>query len=432
MAINVPRVNPRLANIQAPNLHRINVGGAIESGVNLGQKLQGIRERDDLQGLLQDQGQAALGGDQEALNQIALQGTEGAELAGSLQQIVASRDEQKLGIAQRQIKKQGTFLASLINAKPEVQRRKIFEQANKLLSEGDRERGAEFLRISQLKDPLEIQGEIESALVLSQGGDKFLQRFIPQAGSAGATKLIGSPQRIVKDGKAFLSGVVQKPDGSFVLEELEVGGEFADVQGVTASQKADQAADIARSTAQAKADVGKRSARELETEKKKGATSIEIESGIVKAAQQARRTRPKVARVREALNFIETGKLAEAKSILGPFIPLLNIEDEQVMQSEITAFVLDTLNEQSGTKTDFDFKKAAEASASLGKSTEANKRILDILIQNLDRASEEEDQFVNFVDIEKGDALRFRFEPKASELTDEELRAKIAQAEAAQ
>jgi hypothetical protein len=269
-------------------------------------------------------------------------------------------------------------------------------------------------------------------LVLYQAGDKFLQSRLPQAGSAGATKFIGSPQRIVKDDKAFLSGVVQKPDGSFVLEEVEVRGEFADVQGVTASQKATQAADIARSTAQAKADVGKRSARELEAEKKKGATSIEIESGIVKAAQQARRTRPKVARVREALNFIETGKLAEAKSILGPFIPLLNIEDEQVMQSEITAFVLDTLNEQSGTKTDFDFKKAAEASASLGKSTKANKRILDILIQNLDRASEEENQFVNFVDIEKGDALRFRFEPKASELTDEELRAKIAQAEAAQ
>jgi hypothetical protein len=182
MAINVPQVNPRLANIQAPNLPRINVGGAIESGVNLGQKLKGIREQDQLQSLVQEQGQAALGGDQDALNQIALQGPDGAELAGSLQQIVASRNEQQVGLAQRQIKKQGTFLASIVKAKPEVQRRKIFEQANKLLSEGDRERGAEFLRISQLKDELEIQGEIESGLVLSQGGDKFLQGFITQTG----------------------------------------------------------------------------------------------------------------------------------------------------------------------------------------------------------------------------------------------------------
>lgn len=182
MAINVPQVNPRLANIQAPNLPRINVGGAIESGVNLGQKLQGIREQDQLQSLVQDQGQAALGGDQDALNQIALQGPDGAELAGSLQQIVASRNEQQVQLAQRQIKKQGTFLASLVKAKPEVQRRKIFEQANKLLSEGDRDRGAEFLRISQLKDPLEIQGEIESGLVLSQSGDEFLQGFITQTG----------------------------------------------------------------------------------------------------------------------------------------------------------------------------------------------------------------------------------------------------------
>ena len=256
MAINVPQVNPRLANIQAPNLPRINVGGAIESGVNLGQKLQGIREQDQLQSLVQDQGQAALGGDQDALNQIALQGPDGAELAGSLQQIVASRNEQQVQLAQRQIKKQGTFLASLVKAKPEVQRRKIFEQANKLLSEGDRDRGGEFLRISQLKDPLEIQGEIESGLVLSQGGDKFLQGFIPQAGSGAKFQKTGSFIVEGPDGQPTIAtGVFDPNTGTLKTEVSDKSFKVLSKLGETAQQQQQREIETAGGKEEAKQEV---------------------------------------------------------------------------------------------------------------------------------------------------------------------------------
>ena len=79
------------------------------------------------------------------------------------------------------------------------------------------------------------------------------------------------------------------------------------------------------------------------------------------------------------------------------------------MQAEITSCILDELNRQSGTNTDFDFKNAGDASVSMGKTTRANRRILDILIANLDRTEAEADQFINFVDNEGGDPLRFRF-----------------------
>ncbi len=445
MVLRVPTVNPRLANITAPQLPRIDVLGAIGSGFNISDRLKQNRAQEQLQGVLQAQGPAALGGDVAALQQIALQGEDGAALAANLQKIVVGQNEQEFKIAQRELKKQGTFLASLINADPDVQRRKIFDKANDLLSEGDRENGAEFLRISQLKDPLEIKGELQSALTLVTGGDKFLQSFTAQAGSGAIPKFIGTPQRVIRDGKAFLSGVVQDSAGNFDLEEVEVPGEFADVQGVTASQKAEQQAAIAKAVAEAQAGVKIRTARELANESRKGATGAEIESGIVLAANTARRTRPRVDRVRAALDAIETGKFAEAKAILGPFIPLLNIDDEEVMQAEITSFILDELNRQSGTKTDFDFKNAGDASVSMGKTTLANRRILDILIANLDRTEAEADQFINFVDNEGGDPLRFRFIEKINpgddkikttvssgaigNLSIEELEQKISEAE---
>lgn len=414
MPINVPQVNPRLATITAPNLPKIDVLGSVGAGLNFRDRLVKNRQQEGLQALIDARGQEALEGSQDAINEIALQGKEGLDFAVQLQKIAHSRNDSEIKSAKDRIKRFGTFYASIINENPEFQRRALFDEANKLLSEGDRENGAEMLQASQSRDPLDMQSHIQQNLILSQSGDKYLQSFAPGKVSAANTKFIGTPQRIIRDNKAFLSGVAQKSDGSFGLVEVAIDGEFADVQGVTASQKADQAADIAEATSAGKARGELRSARQLAKEKKRGATSGEIESGLVLAANTARRSRPKIQKVRDALDAIETGKFSQAKSILGPFIPLLNIDDEEVMQAQITKFALDELNKQSGTKTDFDFQKAQEASASLGKTTAANKRILEIIIEDLDRIEEEERQFINFIDNEGGDALRFRFKDKAS------------------
>jgi hypothetical protein len=425
MVLQVPTVNPRLASITAPQLPRIDVLGAIGSGLKMSDRSRELRAQEQLQSTLQDQGPAALGGDVDALNEIRMLGEDGFNMASQIQQVLNSQDSKKVLEAQKKIEKHGLFLASILKLEPPEQKRKLFDESHKLMSAGDRKAATEFLHISQLKDDLDIQGEVESALVIASAGNKYLQGFVPQTGSGGAVpKFIGTPQRIIRDGKAFLSGVVQDAAGNFRLEEIEVSGEFADVQGVTASQKAEQQAEIARKVEEAKAGVKIRTARELANESRKGATAAEIETGIILAANTARRTRPRVERVRAALNAIETGKFAEAKAIFGPFVPLINIDKEEVLQAEITSFILDELNRQSGTKTDFDFKNAGDASVSMGKTTKANKRILDILIGNLDRAESEEDQFTNFIDNEGGDALRFRFIEKIN-AGDENIKTKV-------
>jgi len=255
MPINVPQVNPRLATITAPNLPKIDVLGSVGAGLNLRDRLVKNRQQEGLQALIDARGQEALEGSQDAINEIALQGKEGLDFAVQLQKIAHSRNDSEIKSAKDRIKRFGTFYASIINENPEFQRRALFDEANKLLSEGDRENGAEMLQASQSRDPLDMQSHIEQNLILSQSGDKYLQSFAPGKVSAANTKFIGTPQRIIRDNKAFLSGVAQKADGSFGLVEVAIDGEFADVQGVTASQKADQAADIERAKAQAKAEV---------------------------------------------------------------------------------------------------------------------------------------------------------------------------------
>lgn len=412
MPINVPQVNPRLATITAPNLPKIDVLGAVNTGLNLRDRFAQEREAEALQTLVQEQGQAALAGNQQALDQIALQGKDGAQLASDLQGIVSSRNADAFTTAQNQLRKNGTFFASIINAPPEVQRRALFDRANELLSKGDRENGGELLQMSQSKDPLDMQGSIEQKHILSQGGDKYLQGFTNQGKGSGG--LASAKTEIFRNGaaiQALPSGEIQVRDPAGIIvtgeERLQV---LRDAQQSGILQAGEKATAI--SAGKARGEL--RSARQLAKEKKRGATSGEIESGLVLAANTARRSRPKIQKVRDALDAIETGKFSQAKSILGPFIPLLNIDDEEVMQAQITKFALDELNKQSGTKTDFDFQKAQEASASLGKTTAANKRILEIIIEDLDRIEEEERQFINFIDNEGGDALRFRFKDRAS------------------
>lgn len=211
-------------------------------------------------------------------------------------------------------------------------------------------------------------------------------------------------------------------------------------RAIEAAEQADidQAIEEAGGKKQSSLDAEVSAAALIESEKAKGKASVaadqkeqeaigttrgSIQDTINKAAIQSRSTRPAVVAVRTALESIDTGKAAQAKAVLGPYIPGLDTSDEEVMQSQITQFVLDTLNQQTGTKTDFDFKKASEASASLGKTTAANKQILDILIKNLDRTIDEQNQFKQFSK-QGGKAEDFKFSDSETEDRLNELRSK--------
>lgn len=253
MPINVPKINPRLATIQAPNLPKIDVLGAVNAGFGISDKLKQNRQDEALQTLIQEQGHAALAGNQEALDQIALQGKDGAALAGQLQGIVSSRNADAFTTAQNQLKKNGTFFASIINLEPEAQQRALFDRSNELLSEGDRENGGEMLQISQSRDLLDMQGYIEQNLILSQGGDKYLQGFTNQGKGSGG--LASAKTEIFRNGaaiQALPSGEIQvrDPAGRIVTgeERLQVLRD-AQQSGIL------QAGDVARAQQEARQEV---------------------------------------------------------------------------------------------------------------------------------------------------------------------------------
>jgi len=370
MVLRVPRVDPRLANISAPQLARINVLGAIESGLGQADRSRQIRQQEQLQSTLQAQGPAALGGDIAALQEIALQGEDGAELAANLQRIVQSQNDQDFKSAQRELKKQGTFLASIINSDPDVQRRKIFDRANELLSEGDRDSGAEFLRISQLKDPLEIKGELQSALTLATGGDKFLQSFLPQTGAAGKAS---AKTEIFKNGatiQALPSGQVdvRDPAGRVVTGDERVKVlQAAQQSGIV--QAGDKATAIKEAERKALASTaGDVVAAEKSALRGQGAidTAFETGEGI-----------PVLNRALDLLDSVKTGGFEQAKLRAAQAFGIEGA-DEGELSNLLGKAVLSQLRVTFGAAfTASEGEGLARIEAGFGKNPESNRRLLE-------------------------------------------------------
>jgi len=70
--------------------------------------------------------------------------------------------------------------------------------------------------------------------------------------AASRTKFIGTPSRTTRDGKSFLTGVVQSPDGTFKTISEPVDGEFVSILGETGEQETARAVVEAGGVAGAK------------------------------------------------------------------------------------------------------------------------------------------------------------------------------------
>lgn len=273
---------------------------------------------------------------------------------------------------------------------------------------------------------IQLQGDQAIEMSEARKGIASEERFSPtttslpggisiQTTSTGRKVVTDAGGNILK-GKEATAAIIEAEEAKTKRAIAEAGGKKTAV--IEAEAEGAEAVEAAKIKGKASGVA------EVKEQERIGTTRGEIADNINKAAIQSRSSRPSVVAVRAALEAIDTGKLAQAKASLGSFIPGLDVGDEQVMQAQITQFVLDTLAQQSGTKTDFDFQKAEEASASLGKTTEANKAILDILIKNLDRTIEEQNQFKSFKR-EGGVAEDFQFRDEESENRLNELRSRL-------
>lgn len=96
----------------------------------------------------------------------------------------------------------------------------------------------ELLRL--IDDPaIPEQEKLNQISQLSQQAITNAQRFgvLKAPTSADRAKFIGTPSRVERDGKSFLSGIVQNTDGSFSAQEVPIGGEFVSILGETAAEQ---------------------------------------------------------------------------------------------------------------------------------------------------------------------------------------------------
>jgi hypothetical protein len=135
-----------------------------------------------------------------------------------------------------------------------------------------------------------------------------------------------------------------------------------------------------------------------------------ISKTIITDGRNADRDIIRLKRIKKGLQAFETGKLAQAKKIFGPFIPGIDPSDEQAMEALLQSAVFPVLAQFKGPTTDFEFEKANETIARLGNTPRANALIVDSMIQFMTDKKEERNQFKKFVR-GKGKPEDFTFEP---------------------
>lgn len=202
--------------------------------------------------------------------------------------------------------------------------------------------------------------------------------------------------------KIFKNGLVLQstPKGPRVY--TPAGVELTGVEAQQAVDKANEfelkfATDKSQGVAEGKG-LGETSVvAEKEFQSLLGKEGGKIYANLQSAAQGASAFIPRLESLRKLASTVTTGTGAEiklmAKKALG-----IDSADMEELNAKLGELAQDILNQQTGTKTDFDFQNAVRQSASLGKTPEANARLIEALIAR-------QEQAVRFGDMAK-DAMR--------------------------
>ena len=97
-----------------------------------------------------------------------------------------------------------------------------------------------MIKTGMLKQPEDTRTSNikEYQFAQSQGFEGSFNDFVNSGGTGLAVDdFIGTPVRVERDGKTFLAGMVQTPDGGFEVREVGVNGELTDTSGRTAGEQ---------------------------------------------------------------------------------------------------------------------------------------------------------------------------------------------------
>lgn len=234
-------------------------------------------------------------------------------------------------------------------------------------------------------------------------------------------------EELFKDTKDnFFTATTQiGPDGNVQNVITAVGGAGDPVgalspvsrtTGLTGTQSGDLKARTAANVQEAKDIAALKTEASKEQQKILGRTRATISRDIKTAAIDSRRSLPKLKALKKSLDLVATGKVAQAKNVLGPFLPGVDPTDTQVLSAQIFGAANELLRNSPGTKTDFDFQAAVTEGAQLGNTPEANKQIIDLAMRYI---QDKQDERVQLIKFEKGGGFAEDFIFEAPEIEDQ-------------
>lgn len=230
--------------------------------------------------------------------------------------------------------------------------------------------------MSSLRRGLEAKQAIKMAPILEEIQKSKLQQ-IQQAQQMQRDRFIGTPQRVTKDGKDFLVGLVQDSSGAIRLSETPVAGEFVSPLGETA--KEEEARRIRE--AQRKADIGvKASGEKVSAVGGKERLQAAIDTGLDATDNVA-----DIGRALELLNEVGTGRpealLLKSKELLG-----IESADELELKTNLGRAVIANLRTSfGGNPTEGERAALAEIETSFTQQGEVNRRLLNKTLNKLER-----------------------------------------------
>lgn len=178
----------------------------------------------------------------------------------------------------------------------------------------------------------------------------------------------------------------QYVEGLGFVQQLKNGE--VQLKELTPDQK-QKVEDATRLNAELKADETRKT-----TEAREGAKTVQsFKTELNANAFESRRFLPKIDRIRKAIEAVQTGKMAQAKKLLGPFIPGVDPSDEQALNTALNDLIFDQLARFTGALSEGERAFASETTTNMGFTTEANLLILDRLEQRAKDAIDEQAQF---------------------------------------
>lgn len=175
-------------------------------------------------------------------------------------------------------------------------------------------------------------------------------------------------------------GLAPRATGSAALTITDSGraGEVAETEATIAGAKSGAAEG-------AKLDEQIRAAQDKAFQEVLGKEGGQIYSKLQRAAQEASEFLPRLRGLKEMAAAANTGAYANAK-MMGKRLFGMDVATDEALNAKLMGLAQDILNQQTGTKTDFDFQVAVEQAASMGKSPEANIMLINSLIDRQESA----------------------------------------------